>query len=101
MEIIVLGINEKRVFIEAILVDGNDFIVGDVLKAILYQTVIKTRLIALESPGPHLHGLFRRTFVGVAINDAIPQHGRAVLVEEDTTTVYAYGVIVHHGKITD
>ena len=73
--------------------------IRNVFKPVLYQAVMELWGIIVVCPGPHLHGFVEWDFVGVAVNDAVPQYGRALLIEKDATTVDANGMVVHHGEV--
>ena len=50
MVILALGVNEKRVFIEAVFVNGDDLIVGDVFQTVLYQAIVELWGMFIISP---------------------------------------------------
>ena len=57
--------------------------------------------IAFIGPRPHLDGFFQRDFVSVAVDDAVPNGRRTLLVEENAAAVDAVRVVANNGEVGD
>ena len=50
-------VSEQRVFVQAVLVHRNDFVVRDIVETVLNQAVMELRRMAVVGPRPHLDRL--------------------------------------------